>query len=227
MFGFLAALLLFFNVPSVIGVDRSKFRTCADTRFCRKYRQPTQFGQSSNKKLDEAFSIPFESIVINNNEFQSKLQSLQSKNEYNLFITSQIHGSIRIKITENTNYDNNIPPRWQPTELLLTEGLMSGTLKKINLHEQNNAHQIHLPNNLIKTIKDSNNEIIPLAISSAYSTTKTETSVLLVYTNPMKFELYKDTVHVVTINDRQLFHYETSSVNGRKLNEKVSLYLIV
>lgn len=218
MYFVIVTTLLLISFQYIHSVDRSKFRTCHDTRFCRKFRQPFD-AIPTNPAPENIFKIPIDSVLIQNNEFYSKIipsdLNTNSNNEYNLFITVQTLGSCRIKIMENIPGESDKKSRWQPTELLLTEGLVSGGLTQLSKTDH------RLPKFVLNgELKQT--EFIPLLISSSFTSDATS-SILIVYANPMKFELYKDHVHVITINERQLFHYEmTRDPKARKLNDNES-----
>ena len=102
-----------------------------------------------------------------------------------MFVTST--GAIRIQLYENVN-------RWQPTDILQKEGLLPGKYSVIP-----NTHGA-IPSKLL-----GRTDYIALLIEN---TPANEVKVLIIYSSPLKFELYHNDVLAIAVNERNLLHFE-------------------
>jgi hypothetical protein len=100
-------------VVVVLGVDRSKFRTCQDTGFCRRHRGATGPLPGS----DAAYKLDIESVRQADGQLFGKV--VAGALSLKLLISVCRGGAVRVKITEEED-------RWAPAELLTHEGLAAG-----------------------------------------------------------------------------------------------------
>ena len=107
-----------------------------------------------------------------------------------VFVTST--GAIRIQMYENVN-------RWQPSDILQQEGLIPGKYSVIS-----NTHAA-IPSRL-----QGRNDYIALLIDNIPNG---EVKVLIIYSNPLKFELYHNDVLAIAVNERSLLHFEKTQSN--------------
>jgi len=187
---FLIALIVI--LITINAVDRSKFRTCSDTGFCRKYRD--------NKTIVDKYKYELDTTSVSQQDgyIHGKVTSSVTGDKLNMYITILESGSVRMKITENNN-------RWQPTEILMTNGIKPGSYSLLEKDD------IRLPINIKEKLKSINTAAL-LAISFG------KDSVLVVHASPLKFELYNGDTLSITANERSMMHYEIKQHTGRELN---------
>jgi alpha 1,3-glucosidase len=90
-------------VALVAAVDRSKFRTCQDTGFCRRHRTSGPTDQ---------FLVQSSTVQLSHNHFTAVVTSSHShKSPLKLDISFLESGSARFRLTQEK-------ARWQPTDLL-------------------------------------------------------------------------------------------------------------
>lgn len=100
----LLTLVISLSLLIVKAVDRSKFRTCQDSSFCRRYRHRAPISH-------EAYSIDKSSLHrVKSNQLIGEVRSSLASSPLRLSIEVQRIGSVRLKITENI-------PRWQVSKL--------------------------------------------------------------------------------------------------------------
>ena len=104
------ALLLALLLPLAWGVDRSKFRTCRDTGFCERHREPAA--------APAAYSVVGAGAVsADGAAFELQQEGAQAPA---LLATLRLYadGVARVSVTE---LDPAAVPRWQPTDVLLEQ----------------------------------------------------------------------------------------------------------
>lgn len=104
-------MVLFVSLPAVShGVDRSKFRTCADTGFCRRHRGATPL-PGTEARLDMG------SIAQKDGQLLGRV--IAGAISLRLLISVCRGGAVRVKITEDED-------RWAPLDILTPEALEAG-----------------------------------------------------------------------------------------------------
>ena len=105
---FLVALTVLLSVMrQTEGVDRSKFRTCADTGFCRRHRGDS-FKPSS-------YSLDVDSVTqTSEGHLAGKIKDGDAETALSLLVSVVGEGAIRVKISEDAM-------RYAPNTLLLPE----------------------------------------------------------------------------------------------------------
>lgn len=104
----LCSLLLSLVCDFVVAVDRSKFRRCSDTGFCRKHREKADAGS--------AYSLEKSSIVFADTTLDATIAHSNGDDSLKLHIEFYESGAARVRVTEKAD-------RWQPTEVLLRQGM--------------------------------------------------------------------------------------------------------
>lgn len=106
-------------VPYAVSVDRSKFRTCGDTGFCRRYRGKAPanyqviFYYCTHQSMltfsfNNQYEVDIDSVNAVPNHFEAKLRGTDNHDskKLNLQVSFYTSGTARVKITEDS-------PRWQ------------------------------------------------------------------------------------------------------------------
>ena len=109
---YLVLALLAASLPAQEAVDRSKFRTCADTGFCRRHR-----GATAALPGADSFRLDVESVSRQDGQLLGKV--IAGALSLKLLISVCRGGAVRVKITEDED-------RWAPPEILQPEGLEPG-----------------------------------------------------------------------------------------------------
>ena len=182
-------IILIVILTTINAVDRSKFRTCSDTGFCRKYRD--------NKTIVDKYKYELDTSSVSQQDgyIHGKVTSSITGDKLNLYITILSSGSVRMKITENNN-------RWQPSEILMTNGIKPGTYSLLEKDD------MRLPTNVKEKLKSVNTALLAIAFG--------KDSVLIVHASPLKFELYNGDTLSITANERSMMHYEIKQHSGRE-----------
>ena len=168
-------------------VDRTKFRKCSDTGFCRSFRNaPTTPVQ---------YSLDLDSVKETGGQLIGKVSvpsaaSVESSKQLNLRVSVLASGSVRLKISEEKE-------RWQPLDVLLPTGITLGSYKVLQTGDAS----------IPATVHDAVQRKTALAIAFGSPAT---TAVLVIHASPLKFELYQGGVLQVSANERSLMHYEQS-----------------
>lgn len=190
-------MLLLFIITLVVlliaidAVDRSKFRTCNDTGFCRKYRDNKTIGDKYKYELDTS------SVLQQDGYIHGKVISSITGDKLNMYITILESGSVRMKITDNSN-------RWQPSEILMTNGIKLGSYSLLEKDDK------RLPLPIKEKLNIANTALLAVAFG--------KDSVLVVHAAPLKFELYHGDTLSIAANERSMMHYEIKQQDKRELN---------
>lgn len=203
-FVFLPLLLLF---PTALAVDRSKFRTCASTGFCHRFRDTTVPSLPSTAPARGHWKVVPGSLRFSDGKSEAASEVLRARLASDgavahpgLNIVVQLYpgDTFRVQITEDKD-------RWQPLDLLIANPVQS--------HKLVPAGDAQLPDAIRSLPADSF-----VAVTSASSSSQ---GVLLVlHLAPLRVELYRAGVLLVTANDRSLLHFEwqRSSIHNRALS---------
>lgn len=184
--------ILLVLVCSCVSVDRSKFRSCADTGFCRRHRGRTApIGGDAN-----IYKLDMESIT-RNADGQLLGNVVAGALSLKLLISVCRGGAVRVKITEEGD-------RWAPPEILLPGGLEVGEFTLLS------AGDFALPAAL-RSLPPS--AILAVHFNHASADVSDGPSVLAVHPYPLKFELYHGGVLQATANSRNLMHFEPSKTS--------------
>ena len=183
-------------------VDRSKFRSCADTGFCRRHRG---VGSPPN-----SYKLDMGSMTQTDGQLLGKV--VAGAISLKLLISVCKGGAVRVRITEDED-------RWQPPDILLPEGLEKGpyallpegdaalpaALRALPASSLLALHFNHLPRATLETDSDAT------ALDALDGP-----SILAVHANPLKFELYQAGVLLATANSRNLMHFEPSRASSSR-----------
>ena len=175
-------------------VDRSKFRTCADTGFCRRHRGAAAV---------HTYRVEGGSLRVSRDVIEGRISGSTGAHsgELKLQITICESDAIRIKISEEK-------PRWQPLDLLMPDGVKPSATKSFTLLDNGDARA---PEEIRKG--DGAGKPMSFVLESSEGSDGS-TIVLVVYTDPLKFEMYYDGVLQFAANDRSLMHFEKQSHAG-------------
>jgi len=198
-FRFITSSLIVVNVflsllhYSVNAVDRSKFRTCGDTGFCRRYRG------KSGPAFEQPYNLDLDSVRAHDGRVTGKVNGGSHINSTPLNLNIEIYtsGSVRLKITEEE-------PRWQPLDLLMTDALKLGTCEVIK------GGDAKFPSD------------VRTKPSSSYFGVTFGPSLLVVHVAPLRFDLYYNGILQITANERSLMHYEKRQIKARDLLNSIN-----
>ena len=179
-------------------VDRSKFRSCGDTGFCRRHRGVPP-GQS--------YRLDVGSITQSNGQLLG--QVVAGAVSLKLLISVCKGGAVRVRITEDED-------RWQPPDILLPGGLETGPYTLLSAGDAALPESLRaLPASALVAMHFNHLPGVPStdphASPEAAALDAIEgSSILAVHTNPLKFELYHAGILLATANSRALMHFEPS-----------------
>ncbi len=180
-------------------VDRSKFRTCEQTGFCRRHRHKVGSSNGEGYKLDvSTVKMQDDGSLIG----KIKVPHVDNMNDdmLNLNIQLVTGGAVRIKIYEDGD-------RWAPTSLLQppTNTLLALTLLPPGSNK--------LPSDLQSL---SATQLIALSFNA-------DRSLVVIYPETMKIVMYVDGNIEMIANSNNLLHYEMKGgVNMRRLDDSQS-----
>eukprot|EP01041_Mallomonas_annulata_P005876 gene5876-11870_t len=183
------ALLTFVGLLGICSaVDRSKFRKCSDTGFCKRYR---------GKPVDASILYKIETSSIRTQEKDGKLLATLNGGPagsppLNIEVAVNIAGSLRVRISENT-------VRWQPQDILLNEALKPAPLTILPPTDQRIPPSVRT--------RDANTYVC-ISVGEAV------VLVLQTAPAPLLIELYVDGIPLVTANSRSLMHFETKRIKS-------------
>lgn len=187
-----AALLL----PLAQAVDRSKFRTCAQTQFCNKYRTQrpdTTYQVVPARVAAETDRVLFELAVQGDAAQKSVLQGSLS---FVIGEASATHPAVRVRVVEKFDDPNDPRTRWENKDVLQAPAHEARVLKEISVAESG----------------------LPLAEGSVKlftTATKTEKEVIVALRfSPFGVDLYLDKQKSITTNADEQFHYEIRQNRG-------------
>lgn len=186
---FLLTLIWFMSVYSV---DRSKFRTCSDTSFCRKFRQKDRLPLGDTYRL-----TPSSLQDLGDGRYIGKIVGPKKSPDLNLKLTASLNGIVRVKITEEIE-------RWEPKDLLMESSLISGEILKLNENDP------RIPSSLSQLSKSSRTF---MAISPT-TNDGNKNLVLALQHDPFKVELYCDGVLQIVANNDEAMHFEWKQTRG-------------
>ena len=122
MYQLICYVALLLSIPLFQAVDRTKFRTCQDTRFCRSHRLPQNANPIKYQvNTNAVISRPTDAV------WSSKLSSDNGDDSLGISVTFLSSGAIRVKISE---IGKN---RWQPVDLLQEAGLETSPYEELKV----------------------------------------------------------------------------------------------
>jgi hypothetical protein len=120
----IALLIAFWSLSQVVlGVDRTKFRTCQDTLFCRTFRQPHLHAGS----LHREYSVVPLSLEVD--EAGGSIRCTLS-DDLNLRIQALANGAIRVRVSEVA--PDKGEERWKPHDVLVPGALSASPLTRLD-----------------------------------------------------------------------------------------------
>lgn len=189
----LAALgMLLLQPESVAAVDRSKFRTCAQTQFCQKYRtaQPTQF------------DVLAPSIALTSDKVRFDLQSqagdettlLQGSLHFVLDEKASQLPAVRVHVAEKFADPNDPKTRWENPDVLMPEALVGRAIKKVTLMESG-----------LSAAAVGGGESVELF---SLDTNNADVVVVALHLAPFAVDVFLNKEKVISMNGDKQFHYE-------------------
>lgn len=184
-------LLLLLQPEGVAAVDRSKFRTCAQTQFCHKYRtaQPTQF------------DVLAPSIAVSSDEVRFDLQShakdettlLQGSLRFVLDEKASQLPAVRVHVAEKFADPKDPKTRWENPDVLMPEALAGRAIKKVTLAESGLS---------AATVGGESVELFSLSANTA------DVVVVALHLAPFSVDVFLNKEKVISMNGNKQFHYE-------------------
>ena len=188
----LQALVVLCTLCFCFSVDRSKFRKCSDTGFCRRYRD-----QSAAKQI---YSLDVASARISDTgQFVGTVSTgIPDEPKLNLIVSACAEGAIRVKISEDGD-------RWAPTDLLAAGAFAGGSLKRVE------ADSDDLPS-AVRGKVGADTGVIALSFEGLEAPVAGK-SVLVIDATSLSMELFQGGDLTVAVNGRNLLHYEVTGQN--------------
>jgi mannosyl-oligosaccharide alpha-1,3-glucosidase len=137
---------LLLAVASLVGaVDRSKFRRCSDTGFCRQHRDKAE--------ANSIYSLDKSSIVFTSNHIDASVIHSKGDNALHLHIEFYESGTARIRITENFE-------RWQPTEVLQRAGMVPTKAERLSASDPRRPKALKSPSEAVEVFAYSTGSML-------------------------------------------------------------------
>lgn len=194
-------LLLCLFAP-VFSVDRTKFRKCHDTLFCKQNRQQDQVNKRDKKYWIERSDV---SHKENGWLYAPVHSSIGGSDSLYFSLTAYTSGALRFRITEETE-------RWEPPEILLAEGLIASNIDVLFTGDS------RIP----AALSTSSTEDVVICASTPVTADDPQ-SVVAIFLSPLRLELYVDGTLTVSANSLNLMHFEQKQVaHSRNLASDVS-----
>ena len=163
---------------SAWAVDRSKFRTCKDTSFCRRHR---------NSDISSTYSVVPSSLRVTDSTVVGELRSSEvGAPPFTLDVRFYRTGAARVRVTEKTDQ----APRWETPDVVLEDALVPAGI----------SHKTTPPEGIPAAAGE--------AVYVSYPASTGSTVTVVISYNPFKVEMYTDGVLQITVNKRGMFHFE-------------------
>jgi alpha 1,3-glucosidase len=172
-------------------VDRSKFRTCQQTSFCRRWRNTNDRGRP--------YLVGSKTVQEGEGRVNAELHGGPSNVQLSLDIRFYTSGASRVRIEEKAPLNGK---RWEPNDIVMEHNLQPAAFRSLA------AGDPALPAALATANLDNY-----LVYAFAGETSK-ETSVLAVQKSPFNLELFVEGRSAVQANKRGLFHFEHHRKRG-------------
>lgn len=182
---FLLRIAICLLVLCTIGaVDRSKFRKCSDTGFCRRYRDQSASNVDYSLNVESLKQNELGQLVgiVTNGQYEQQLQ---------LLVYGCEGGAIRVKISE-------MPERWAPADLLTAKATTVLPFTRLA------SGDTRLPPPLRDLVA---HDLVALSFSGSDAEGP---SILAIYPATLNIELYQGGELTVRTNGRKLMHYEST-----------------
>lgn len=187
-----AATALLLLPAHIAGVDRNKFRTCAQTQFCNKFRTaaPPQFDVLAAPRV-AADGVHF--------ELQSRASGettlLQGSVRFVLDERVSPVPAVRVHVTEKFADANDPKTRWENPDILTPAALATRAIKRVTFAESG-----------LPATAGVNSESIALY---ALATSASEHAVVVaLHLAPFAVDVFLDQEKVVSLNGDEQFHFE-------------------
>lgn len=161
-----------------MAVDRSKFRTCKDTSFCRRHR---------NSQIASQYYIVPASMQVTDSSALAELRSSETGSPpFKLDVRFYRTGTARVRVTEITDQQ----PRWETPDVILEDSLIPAGV----------SGSTTAPSGIPAATGEAMYVTYPAATGASIT--------VVIQYNPFKVELYTDGTKTITVNDRGMFHFE-------------------
>ena len=156
-------------------VDHAKFRTCAQTGFCRRHRV---------SELPHPYVVAPGSLAVDGSsgEVTGTLHGGPFGVSLSLRLIAYDSGAARLRITESNPLHG---PRWEPDDIL-EAGLKTTPLKAVGAAELDTAHPLR--------------EALSSGATVAYSFAAAADSIVAITYHPFKVVLYHGDAPAITLN---------------------------
>uniref|UniRef100_K3WDY2 Glucosidase II subunit alpha n=1 Tax=Globisporangium ultimum (strain ATCC 200006 / CBS 805.95 / DAOM BR144) TaxID=431595 RepID=K3WDY2_GLOUD len=188
----LLAVALLLLPAHVAAVDHSKFRTCAQTQFCDKYRNAPSTG---------GFDVVAASVALESDgvrfDLEEKAQTassavlLQGRIRFVLDEKVSSLPAVRVHVKEKFADPNDPKTRWENPDVLMKEALVTRSVKQVTLAESGLSLGNSDAVQLFKPVSEKDVDVV-VALRLA----------------PFGVDVYLNKEKVVSTNDDKQFHYE-------------------
>ncbi|DAZ97242.1 TPA: hypothetical protein N0F65_010404 [Lagenidium giganteum] len=183
------ALLAALLVAHVHGVDRSKFRTCAQTRFCNKYRTAKgvqAYNVVAGSVAHDAHRVTF---AVQDAKDAHGANTLQGSLTFVLDEATSKHPAVRVRLSEKFADENDPKKRWENPDVLVKEAQSTRALVPVDAAAS--GLQLSSDAQLFKPVNSGGVDVV-VALRSA----------------PFGVDLYINKQKVISTNTDHQFHYE-------------------
>ncbi|KAL0583543.1 hypothetical protein ABG067_006567 [Albugo candida] len=195
-FGALIVLIFAFALNPSMSVDQNKFRTCSQTRFCRKYRQKQGEKYIVDPSSVHVIDTPQESVVrFDLASSSSPEEVLEATLSFVIDEETSTNPAIRFQAAEKWNDDKDPRRRWVNSDVLQPPAFHTRPLISVSPAES--------------TIPvDTDNPVFIYTLASPRTQIQPVNLLIFVYTNPFKIDVFMDNEKVISFNDHNQFHFE-------------------
>ena len=198
VFALLVVLCACFLVAEA--VDRSKFRKCSDTGFCRRHRASAE----NHVVATPAYKLDIDSFTQSDAGVFAGILNGPSDSKLNLVVSAVEGGALRVKIHEAAD-------RWAPTDLLMPGATSVRPLAKLSLDD------VRVPA-VVKEQAKAAPDVIALSFGDS------QESLLVIDPATLTIDMYHQGVLQVQANGRNLMHYEQTGLHGNMVTQVSNRY---
>lgn len=189
-----AALLLLLLSDDAGAVDRHKFRTCAQTRFCREFRtaQPAQFD------VAEAPHVVPDGVAFS---LQSRDAGERTRLRGALRFVLGDDGAPAVRVHVAEDFADPLDPRtrWENPEVLIPAALAGRAVKQLTLAESGLSGA---------ALTGSESDVALFAPAVTTTGTGGDDVVVALHLAPFAVDVFLNKQRVISMNGDRQFHYE-------------------
>ncbi|TYZ62954.1 hypothetical protein PybrP1_008092 [[Pythium] brassicae (nom. inval.)] len=189
----IAALL----AGDVAAVDRHKFRTCSQTRFCREYRsaQPAQFDVAAAPHVSSD-RVTFE--LQPRDAGAAAADTTRLRGVLSFVLGDNGAPAVRVHVTENFADPKDPRTRWENPEVLLPAALTGRAVKQVTVAESG----------LSAAALGNSAETDVALFAPAKAAADADDVVVALYLAPFAVDVFLNKHKVISMNGDKQFHYE-------------------